>query len=54
MKNDKYEQILKVLESNDTRCTDDKTDREELAIVLTKEFFSDFSTSNEGDNAKSH
>jgi len=51
MKNDKYEQILKVLESNDTRCTDDKNDREALAIALAKEFFSDFSISNEGDNA---
>jgi hypothetical protein len=39
MNNDKYYQILKVLESNDTRCTDDKTDREALAIALLEELF---------------
>jgi hypothetical protein len=39
MNNDKYQQILKILESNDTRCTDDKTDREALAIALTTKLF---------------
>jgi len=51
MSNNNYQQILKVLESNDTRCTDDKNDREALAIALAKAFFSGFSSSNEGDNA---
>lgn len=39
MNYDKYQQILKVLESNDTRCTDDKTDREVLAQALLSELF---------------
>lgn len=47
MNNDKYQQILKVLESNDTRCTDDRTDREALASALVQEFFPDFRDSTE-------
>lgn len=34
MNNDKYNQILKILESNDTRCMDDESDREALALSL--------------------
>lgn len=34
MNNDKYNQILRILESNDTRCMDDKSDREALALSL--------------------
>ena len=41
MNNDKYNQILSILESNDTRCMDDKVDREELASVLVLELFPD-------------
>ncbi len=53
MSNNKYQQILKILESNDTRCTDDKTDREVLASTLVQELFPDVFSTTELDNVKS-
>jgi hypothetical protein len=50
--NNKYQQILKVLESNDTRCADDKNDREELASALVQELFPDVLSTTELDNIK--
>lgn len=50
MNNDKYQKILKILESNDTRCTDDKTDREALASALVRELFPEVHGSTELDN----
>lgn len=41
MSDNKHQQILKVLESNDTRCTDDRADREALASALVRELFPD-------------
>jgi hypothetical protein len=50
--NNKYQQILKVLESNDTRCTDDRADREALASVLVQELFPDVFGTTELDNVR--
>lgn len=39
MSDEKYDQILKILEANDCYCTDDETDREVLAKVLKDSLF---------------
>ena len=52
MSNNKYQQILKVLESNDTRCTDDRADREALASALVRELFPDVLGTRELNNVK--
>jgi hypothetical protein len=51
MNNNNYQQILKVLESNDTRCTDDRADREALTSALVRELFPDILDTTELDNA---
>lgn len=52
MNNNSYQHILKVLESNDTRCTDDRADREALASALVRELFPDVFDTTELDNIK--
>ena len=52
MSNNNYQQILKVLESNDTRCTDDKADREALASALVLELFPEILGTSELGNSR--